>query len=135
MVRYVLQEDKVYESEGDMMGYMIFNKPLEIQNVVWRHAIRKRLPSWAKCTESLDIRKKLFDHDTELAVMVGMSMITGETDDRFPVDWIEALKDRWLPGWARKRWPVRYIHIRVVFPEYKEGDVLPRAFFQKRIDK
>jgi len=26
----------------------------------------------------------------------------------FPSDWKEAFKERWLPAWAKKRWPVCY---------------------------
>ena len=26
----------------------------------------------------------------------------------YPADWKEAFKERWLPAWAKKRWPVRY---------------------------
>jgi hypothetical protein len=27
---------------------------------------------------------------------------------RWPADWREAVKERWAPAWALKRWPVRY---------------------------
>lgn len=26
---------------------------------------------------------------------------------KWPANWIEAAKDRWLPLWAKKRWPIR----------------------------
>ena len=26
----------------------------------------------------------------------------------YPADWREAFKERWFPGWALSRWPVRY---------------------------
>ena len=26
----------------------------------------------------------------------------------YPADWKEAFKARWFPGWAIKKWPVRY---------------------------
>lgn len=31
---------------------------------------------------------------------------------RHPLNWIEAVKERWFPRWARRRWPVRYkVHL------------------------
>lgn len=43
---------------------------------------------------------------------------------KYPVNWREAVKDRWLPGWAKKRWPVRY---RVVMLTARE--LYPRLAF------
>lgn len=31
-----------------------------------------------------------------------------DCDVRWPANWWEAVKDRWLPAWAKRRWPVRY---------------------------
>ena len=31
---------------------------------------------------------------------------------QFPADWWQAVKERWAPGWFRKRWPVEYIKRR-----------------------
>ena len=42
-------------------------------------------------------------------------------DVQYPADWIEAIKERFLPFWLKKRWPIRYTRlawdIRVVYPE------------------
>jgi hypothetical protein len=27
---------------------------------------------------------------------------------RYPADWWQAVKERWLPAWAKRRWPIRY---------------------------
>jgi len=39
---------------------------------------------------------------------------------RYPKDWKEAVKERFFPEWALKRWPVRYtvkvFDVRVVYP-------------------
>lgn len=43
---------------------------------------------------------------------------------KYPANWREAVKDRWLPGWAKKRWPVRY---RVVMLTARE--LYPRLAF------
>lgn len=38
-----------------------------------------------------------------------------------PADWLEAMKERWLPAWALKRWPVRYrvdtINVLALYPQ------------------
>ena len=48
---------------------------------------------------------------------------TPEKTIRYPRDWWEALKERWFPQWALKRWPVRYathhIQFNVMYPEFK----------------
>lgn len=31
----------------------------------------------------------------------------------YPRDWWEALKERWFPRWAKKRWPVRVKHYEI----------------------
>lgn len=31
-----------------------------------------------------------------------------DIDVAFPQDWWEAVKERWFPHWALKRWPVKY---------------------------
>lgn len=40
---------------------------------------------------------------------------------RYPADWIEALKARWLPWWAKKRWPVRYCVHNITAMAYYPG--------------
>lgn len=32
----------------------------------------------------------------------------------YPTDWWEAVKARWFPRWALRRWPVRMTHIELV---------------------
>lgn len=34
-------------------------------------------------------------------------------DYQWPATWQDAFKERWFPGWARRRWPVRYRRIEV----------------------
>ena len=42
----------------------------------------------------------------------------------YPADWWEALKARWLPTWAKRRWPIRYRHfeINAYYPTVKVAD-------------
>jgi hypothetical protein len=41
----------------------------------------------------------------------------------YPENWVEAIKDRWLPEWLKVRFPVRYkmheISARVIYPKLK----------------
>ncbi len=38
-------------------------------------------------------------------------------DYKWPATWWQAVKERWLPGWARRRWPVIYRreHVELVY--------------------
>lgn len=31
-----------------------------------------------------------------------------KVDVKYPADWWQAVKDRWFPEWAKRRWPVQY---------------------------
>lgn len=53
-------------------------------------------------------------------------------DESFPATWVDAVKQRWLPVWARKRWPVTMRHIKVDktthFPSIEIPQHQPRVF-------
>lgn len=34
-------------------------------------------------------------------------------NERWPADWLQAVKERWAPRWIKRRWPVRYREHRV----------------------
>lgn len=36
-----------------------------------------------------------------------------DIEERYPADWWQAVKERWFPAWAIKRWPVNYKVISV----------------------
>lgn len=42
-------------------------------------------------------------------------------DNRFPLNWWEAVKERWAPTWVKTRWPVKYhkLKLQAVFPKFK----------------
>jgi len=46
-------------------------------------------------------------------------------DVRYPADWREAVKERWLPEWAKRRWPVRYVQVSLVARELYPHMSLP----------
>ena len=41
----------------------------------------------------------------------------------FPADWLQAVKERWAPAWAKRRWPVRWtvfaVDIQAVYTDFK----------------
>lgn len=49
-----------------------------------------------------------------LRVMASWKVAAQKARDtvRAPSDWWEAVKERWLPAWALRRWPVRYTEWR-----------------------
>jgi len=32
---------------------------------------------------------------------------------QWPLNWKEAVKERWFPAWMKRRWPVQYAHIEI----------------------
>lgn len=44
---------------------------------------------------------------------------------KYPANWIEAIKDRWLPSWAKKKWPVvmarRVVDAVALYPHFKQS--------------
>jgi hypothetical protein len=49
----------------------------------------------------------------------------------FPRDWWQAVKERWAPRWALRRWPVVYTEkvfdARLAFPDYALPETLGRG--------
>jgi len=47
----------------------------------------------------------------------------GQREIRYPSNWIEAIKARWLPQWLRRFWPVRYeiidVTAKVTYPNLR----------------
>jgi len=41
---------------------------------------------------------------------------------RHPLNWIEAVKDRWLPWWLRRRWPVKWQEHHIEAKAYYPGE-------------
>ena len=41
----------------------------------------------------------------------------------FPADWWQAVKERWFPAWALRRWPVKYqrwtLDVKVLYLDFK----------------
>lgn len=39
-----------------------------------------------------------------------------QVDEQYPATWWDAFKERWFPGWARRKWPVNYRKIHIDEP-------------------
>lgn len=48
-------------------------------------------------------------------------------DRSFPKTWIDAIKNRWFPRWALKKWPIQWEHIKVDQRIY--GNICPHITF------
>ena len=52
---------------------------------------------------------------------------------QWPADWWQALKERWFPAWAKKRWPIEYkrvvitareLYPQMAFPPHQHAGVI-----------
>jgi len=47
----------------------------------------------------------------------------GRYEMQYPADWWQAFKERWLPAWAKARWPVKWtvevVDIKALYPNFK----------------
>lgn len=75
----------------------------------------KRLAQFAEKSEVEIIQEFGFTGDMIVARIV--QQVWGREvqrqECRWPADWWQAFKERWLPAWAKRRWPVRY-HIETM---------------------
>lgn len=57
---------------------------------------------------------------------------------KYPMDWKEALKERFLPGWLKERFPVVYTTVKLrvlaVYPDFKPALREQRYVFLKELD-
>ena len=81
---------------------------------------------WAKVVDSVEISEMArWQYDTICLMVRGH--IWGETgghrEIRYPRDWREAVRERWLPAWVKAIWPVRYTVIdvtaKVTYPDLR----------------
>ena len=54
---------------------------------------------------------------------------------KYPRDWWEAVKDRWLPEWAKARWPVKYQCHTLTATEFYPKISEPRLPYQLQLAK
>ena len=79
---------------------------------------------------SVDFDPSIFARHVEMRVrgfLLGEKVPTRPY--HYPADWIQAVKERWAPLWARRRWPVRYAtvdwEVSLVYPDLHRSLAIP----------
>ncbi len=66
------------------------------------------------------------DHELQMACIQVHSRLFYENLEtiEYPADWWQAIKARWLPGWAKRRWPLRMRHyeINAYYPTLRDPE-------------
>jgi hypothetical protein len=86
--------------------------------------VRKKIAKWASTTcVHVRVIEDARDPDIITFVLEGAyeefpHMARPHVEVEWPADWVEAVKARFLPAWARRRWPVvmarRVIRTKVI---------------------
>jgi len=60
----------------------------------------------------------------DIVVIVRQGILSQKIDEitvRYPADWWQAVKERFAPGWFRRRWPIEWnktvVDVRAVYPK------------------
>ncbi len=99
----------------------------------WRDALRTTLLPEYKCANTLQLQKKLFDFGHQMGIMISMNILTQNIENyKWPENWIEAVKERWVPNVFRKYWPVKYtkIEVKAIYPNAKLLDPIFKVVSQ-----
>lgn len=96
-------------------------------------AIRK--PDLDELVERTDMSSFHLDSKVELAICHITAMVRGSTvtEIEYPLDWWQAFRERWLPNWWLKRYPVDCIRWQIdrhYPPAYPEG--ITRVYNNKK---
>jgi len=59
----------------------------------------------------------------------------GFVEVEYPIDWWEAIKERWFPDWALKRWPVKYKKVTVKAKAFYPNVFIPEERYFIRLTK
>ena len=95
------------------MAQIVDTKILErYQFGVGQRFSRTRLTAIANVDLSTAIDYDLDALQVKLVANVLTERLT-VVETRHPADWWEAIKDRWFPAWALRRWPVRWAVFRL----------------------
>lgn len=93
----------------------------EIQSVVLKRRLVRvcaQLPELALSERDFST---VFDLQAQALRMEVRKAVFGrklsEVSVSYPADWWQAVKDRWFPAWAKKRWPVQMKTERLVSTE------------------
>jgi len=109
-------------SEGEITDFRAKNLEYEIRRFVTQRIVQRH--EWVNC--GIQARKALAGKITiDLEASVLAFKTRQDTDwIEFPADWWQALKERWFPQWALKRWPAK---MRVVPTEVNHFNLCPHV--------
>ena len=96
---------------------------------LWRQAVLTVIGKYP-CAETLNLSAETFDYACKLGVSVSMNILTQTIGQyQWPSNWIEAIKDRFLPLRLREIWPVKYriIDVSAIYPKAKLPDPVFKA--------
>lgn len=62
------------------------------------------------------LRELIYQLDT---YMLGLPDERIVVNERWPADWWQAVKERWLPWWLLQFWPVKYRELKIDEQKYK----------------
>lgn len=83
------------------------------ENLIDANVNIETMADWAANTIVLQVRGMFWTEEKPVE----------ELEVKYPADWKEAVKERFLRGWLLRRYPVRYkVHVlklKVVYPDFK----------------
>ena len=80
-----------------------------------RYAVMEAVPKALLSSAKMEASKWVEFTQDRLVLRLSAYMLEQQVDEQYleyPADWWEAVKLRWFPAWALRRWPVRYTHWR-----------------------
>lgn len=101
---------------------------LERQQFVAHQYISRELADWFAIPPKVDFSLHdsfVFDH---ILLQIKQSIMGREMQSetvRYPADWWEAVKARWFPAWAKRRWPVHETVVELTALELYPKIALP----------
>uniref|UniRef100_A0A6M3L0X3 Uncharacterized protein n=1 Tax=viral metagenome TaxID=1070528 RepID=A0A6M3L0X3_9ZZZZ len=111
------------------------SEPSDGASVAWRRVILEQVPlamrstlaGYGMATDDIEVRA---DWLGELLAVQVKDFILAQTLEEhkatYPSDWWQALKERWFPKWALRRWPVRHTTVELKAQALYPSLVLPK---------
>jgi len=70
-------------------------------------------------------RDRLIMQLTAYVTAMPKERIKVDVEEKWPATWRDAVKERWFPAWALKRWPVERKAVSIHIDEQKYGPICP----------
>jgi hypothetical protein len=110
-------------------------KPKNIYIDQWRKALRSELIDKKYCcANTIALQMKFFDFGHKLGMAVSMNILTQDIEKyKWPSNWMEAVKERFLPDCLLKYFPIKYttIDVKAIYPKAELPDPIFKAILVK----